>query len=111
LENLVRNAIEATPSGKEVSLTITRAGGILVCEVRDEGSGIPEPLQSNLFVPCRSRKAGGHGIGLAICKQLANHLGATLELKSTGLSGSVFALRLTITVSGEPLLLSDRRAS
>jgi len=111
LENLVRNAIEATPSGKEVSLVITCAGGNLVCEVRDEGGGIAELLQSNLFVPCRSRKAGGHGIGLAICKQLANHLGATLELKSTGVSGSVFALRLAIPVPEEPLLVSDTRAS
>lgn len=111
LENLVRNAIEATPSGKKVSLAITCDGGNLVCEVRDEGGGIPEPLQSNLFVPCRSRKAGGHGIGLAICKQLSNHLGAALELKSTGASGSVFALRLAIPVSEEPLLVSDRHAS
>jgi len=111
LENLVRNAIEATSSGREVSLTIACAGGNLVSEVRDEGGGIPEMLQSNLFVPCRSGKAGGHGIGLAICKQLANHLGATLELKSTGASGSVFALRLAIPVSEEPLLVSDRRAS
>jgi two-component system C4-dicarboxylate transport sensor histidine kinase DctB len=111
LENLVRNAIEATPSGKEVSLAITCAGGNLVCEVRDEGGGIPESLQSNLFTPCRSRKAGGHGIGLAICKQLASHLGANLELKSTGVSGSVFALRLAIPVSEEPLLVSDSRAT
>ena len=111
LENLVRNAIEATPSGKEVSLAIACAGGNLVCEVRDEGGGIPESLQSNLFIPCRSRKAGGHGIGLAICKQLANHAGAILELKSTGVSGSVFALRLAIPVSEEPLLLSRSRAS
>jgi signal transduction histidine kinase len=111
LENLVRNAIEATPSGKEVSLAITCADGNLVCEVRDEGDGIPESLRANLFVPCRSRKAGGHGIGLAICKQLAGHAGAILELKSTGVSGSVFALRLAMPVAEEPLLVSDRRAS
>jgi signal transduction histidine kinase len=102
LENLVRNAIEATPAQKTVTLVLARAVDQLVCEVHDQGRGIPKS-RPTLFAPCRSRKAGGHGIGLAICKQLANHLGASLELKDTGPSGSVFALNVTI-----PALAGDR---
>jgi signal transduction histidine kinase len=96
LENLIRNAIEATPSGKNVALTVYRLDAQVVYELRDEGSGIPKSLRENLFVPCRSRKAGGHGIGLAICKQLANHLGAALELRSSTPSGSTFALAVPV---------------
>ncbi|HMJ66920.1 MAG TPA: sensor histidine kinase [Candidatus Binatia bacterium] len=105
LENLVRNAIEATPSGKKVCLLMRTDADNLICEVRDEGSGIPETLRGALFTPCRSRKLGGHGIGLAICKQLANHLGASLELKTSDESGSIFALTVP-TLSEERLLAS-----
>jgi signal transduction histidine kinase len=105
LENLVRNAIEATPSGKKVCLVMRTDADNLVCEVRDEGSGIPETLRGALFTPCRSRKLGGHGIGLAICKQLANHLGASLELKTSDESGSIFALTVP-TLAEERLLAS-----
>src|SRR5256885_10117139 len=47
-------------------------------------------LTAHLFAPCRSSKEGGSGIGLAISKQLANHLGAQLELKSNSPAGCVF---------------------
>jgi signal transduction histidine kinase len=107
LENLARNAIEATPAQKAVTLVLASAAGKLVCEVHDEGSGIPKSLRSTLFAPCRSRKVGGHGIGLAICKQLANHLGASLELKETGPSGSVFALTLAISALAEGRFLAS----
>jgi len=105
LENLVRNAIEATPSGKKVCLLMRTNADTLICEVRDEGGGIPETLRGTLFTPCRSRKLGGHGIGLAICKQLANHLDASLELKTSDESGSTFALTVP-TLSEERLLAS-----
>ena len=92
LLNLLQNAIEASPKGKSVSLSASKADSELVFEVRDEGAGIPEGFSKKLFQPCRSEKEGGSGLGLAISKQLANHLGARLELKSTGPAGSVFVL-------------------
>ena len=92
LENLIRNALQVTPEGRATRLVVSSKGEEVVFEVSDEGPGVPPGL--GLFKPCRSTKPGGHGIGLAICKQLANHLEATLELQSTSSLGSVFALRL-----------------
>ncbi len=92
LSNLVQNAIQATPKGKRVVLSFTGAGDKVTCEVADEGSGIGEAQRANLFKPCRSSKQGGSGIGLTISKQLANSIGAQLELKETSSQGSVFAL-------------------
>jgi signal transduction histidine kinase len=77
--------------------------------VQDEGPGLPAELQSKLFKPCRSNKPGGHGIGLTICKQLANHLGAALELKSSSEKGSVFALQLPKTRLAENFLLDSEQ--
>lgn len=94
LENLLRNAIQATPPGSSVTLSVAPADDGVDFEVRDQGPGVSPEMQLKLFTPLRSAKRGGHGIGLAICKQLASHLNATLELKSTSPQGSVFVLRL-----------------
>jgi signal transduction histidine kinase len=94
LMNLVQNAIEATPSGKSVHISFVRAGDRLISEVCDEGSGMPEFVKNNLFSPCHSHKEHGSGIGLAISKQLANHLGANLELKRSNSEGCVFSLSI-----------------
>jgi len=92
LANLVQNAIEATPPGKVVNLSLALERENLVCEVRDQGAGLP--AGRNVFVPCRSLKEGGSGIGLAISKQLANHLGAALELLHNSPAGCTFGLSL-----------------
>jgi signal transduction histidine kinase len=92
LANLVQNAVEATPSGGEVAVIIESDGESLLCEVHDQGPGFPEGRAP--FVPCSSHKEGGSGIGLAISKQLANHLGAGLELRLNSASGCVFRLHL-----------------
>lgn len=92
LANLVQNAVEATPSGRVVRLSLADEGETLLCEVLDQGQGFP--TSRNVFNPCQSGKEGGSGIGLAISKQLANHLGAGLELRLSSPAGCVFALTL-----------------
>lgn len=90
LVNLVQNALQATPRGKCVRLDARRIDDRIVFEVRDEGPGFPAGQEP--FTPCRSAKEGGTGIGLALSKQLANHLGAALQLKLNTPQGCVFLL-------------------
>jgi signal transduction histidine kinase len=92
LNNLVENAIQATPAGKAVRLCIRDDQEGLCCEVQDEGPGIPAEIEARLFLPGGSTKASGTGLGLAICKQLAKHLGAELTLRRNSAAGCVFAL-------------------
>jgi len=92
LVNLVQNAVEATPRGKAVRLSLTQDNEQLLAEVRDQGRGFP--ADRSVFAPCQSGKEGGSGIGLAISKQLANHLGAKLELRENSAGGCVFVLSL-----------------
>ena len=101
LVNLVQNALQATPRGQSVTFLLTEFAENLVCEVRDEGPGFPDTLADNLFSPCKSTKEGGSGIGLAISKQLANHLGAVLELKSHSPTGCVFLLTVPVNIELE----------
>jgi signal transduction histidine kinase len=106
LINLVENAVQVTPRGKTVTLVIQRKSGRLYCEVRDEGNGFPS--DTPLFTPCRSTKEGGTGIGLALCKQLALHLGAELELAISRPSGCVFILRAPMTASVTKPAMAER---
>ena len=92
LLNLLQNAVDATPRGGTARLKGGQAGEYLICEVSDQGRGFPADRQP--FVPCQSEKEGGSGIGLAISKQLANHLGAELELCERGPAGCRFVLKL-----------------
>jgi signal transduction histidine kinase len=94
LSNLVENAVQATRSGGVVRLEARRGGSGLEFEVSDEGPGVPEGVRADPFAPRRSSRSDGAGIGLAISKQLANHLGAELELRRSSEEGSVFALVL-----------------
>ncbi len=103
LVNLVDNAIQATPAGRRVRVEVDGDEKLLRFRVRDQGSGFPEATVGNVFAPRRSTREGGAGIGLAISKQLADYLGATLELESSSSTGCVFALRLPVGTEPEEL--------
>ncbi|KAK9242355.1 hypothetical protein V1506DRAFT_547822 [Lipomyces tetrasporus] len=68
-------------------------------QVEDNGPGIPCSLQSRIFEPfvqgnqTLSKTHDGAGLGLAICKQLAELMGGTIELSSIEGEGSTFTFR------------------
>lgn len=104
LVNLLENAIAATPPGGTVTLTMTREGGRLQFCVRDQGPGFPPHLREHLFLPCKSTREGGSGIGLAISKQIADHLRGELELVESSPAGCVFVLALPATACQEAVV-------
>jgi len=112
LVNLVENALQATPAGKSVSLRLREAEGLLTFSVQDEGPGFPRHLRHRLFLPCKSTREGGSGIGLSICKQIADHLGASLELTDPPEGGCQFTLSLMVTHPDDsPVAVWDRGLS
>ncbi len=94
LGNLMENAIEATPDGGNVRLHLLEQSGATICEVVDEGPGIPVAAQARLFQPQLSTKEGGSGLGLAITRQLALALGGDVRLFRSDAHGSTFRVEL-----------------
>jgi nitrogen fixation/metabolism regulation signal transduction histidine kinase len=94
LINLVRNAADAAlETGGGVAVGWKRGRERLEIWVADDGPGLPET--SNLFVPFFTTKPGGSGIGLVLCRQIAEAHGGSLTLESRrGHKGSIARLFL-----------------
>jgi len=94
LQNFLSNAIRYTPRGR-VLLGVRRRGGQLRIEVHDQGPGIPERLQAEIFEEFRRLNDGvandrGAGLGLAIVERIGRVLGHRIGLRSRLGRGSVF---------------------
>jgi signal transduction histidine kinase len=99
LLNLGQNAIYASTEG-EVNLEAKQEAENLEFRVRDDGEGLPEKIRDRLFRPVQSTKPGGSGVGLAICRELAQRIETEVSLESSGPKGSCFLLRLPLTTEG-----------
>ncbi len=97
LENLVGNAIDASPHGDQVECTFHEDSVAARFGVADHGVGIPEARRARLFEPGESSKDGGSGIGLSISHQLCRHMGGELRLAHTGPDGTEFEITLPST--------------
>jgi signal transduction histidine kinase len=106
LHNLVSNAVKFTDRGG-VAVSVSWAGGDLVLEVADSGCGVPEDCRERIFErfvqldASRTRAAGGAGLGLAICRELAGLMGGSVGVTSRRGRGSVFRAVLPVRKLGE----------
>jgi len=94
--NLVRNAIEATPPGRNIDASLRADGEEVTLTVADEGRGIAEAVRSRLFEPGVSGRVGGSGLGLSISQLLARQIGAEIRLVKTGPDGTTFRVTLPL---------------
>jgi two-component system, OmpR family, sensor kinase len=98
--NLLVNAVRFNRPAGEVRLTTGRAGLEVFLRVTDTGEGISAEDLARLFQrffradASRSRATGGNGLGLAICKSIAEAHGGRIEVKSRVGEGSEFTLWL-----------------
>jgi two-component system phosphate regulon sensor histidine kinase PhoR len=86
LTNVIENSIRYTPAGGNIQIRMGYAGGMLVVTIEDDGPGVPEkklPRLTERFYrvdKARARKAGGHGLGLAIVHELVEVHGGRLSI-------------------------------
>lgn len=87
--NLVGNAVKASEPGQPVEVRAADNGDTVTMTVADHGCGIPQSEISRVTEPfymvdkSRARKQGGSGLGLALCKRIAEVHGSDLHIEST----------------------------
>lgn len=111
LTNLVNNAIKFTEQGQITLdvLPLERTAGKVKLRfaVRDTGIGMTEEQRSRLFQAftqadgSTTRKYGGTGLGLTICKRLVELMGGTIQVESTLGAGSIFSFTVWLGLSNE----------
>jgi len=102
-ENLIHNAIKySKPEGGTVTVAQRVADGFATVVVEDDGIGIPEELQQEVFLEfvrapnAKRRDAEGTGLGLSIVREAVQMHGGTVTLESREGVGTRFVVRLPI---------------
>ena len=96
LLNLFINAVQACPvkSDGEINVTMKKVRNRISISVEDNGCGIPASKLPRLFEPFFTMKDGGIGLGLAMCRRIADMHAGKLTVESTEDKGTCFTLTL-----------------
>lgn len=104
--NILDNAIKASPPNSAIKLYEVCEGGVVTITVADEGMGIPKDKLAHVSEAfymadkARSRKAGGAGIGLALCKTVCEVHNGTMTIDSTENVGTCVTLKFPLDKGG-----------
>ncbi len=103
LINLVLNSLDAMPSGGTLGISLTHDANTIELRVTDSGVGIDQAIQSRLFTPFVTTKENGVGLGLGICRRIAESHHGTLVGTNRPTRGAEFRLTLPLAnTNGEP---------
>ncbi|MBN1403810.1 MAG: HAMP domain-containing histidine kinase [Opitutales bacterium] len=91
--NLVQNAVQASPAGKEVAMRWECDKTHATLRISDKGPGLPPHMAQDPFKPVTSSKRSGSGVGLAIAAQLVRQMGGQLHMEKSDAEGTTFAIR------------------
>ncbi|MFP4845409.1 sensor histidine kinase [Winogradskyella sp. PE311] len=95
LINLILNAVDACRHKDDAQIKVIASQNSnrdIAFKVIDNGSGIPQDILENIFIPFFTSKATGSGIGLSLCKQIMLLHKGRIIVKSIEGEGSVFSL-------------------
>lgn len=102
MNNLIENALKYSPADKPIEVTLTQLSAGWEVAVADQGPGIEEAEQRNIFKKFYrtgsewTRQKKGTGLGLYLCKKIAESHGATITVTNQVTTGSRFAVLFPI---------------
>jgi signal transduction histidine kinase len=81
LQNLISNAIQASPEGGELEIEVRELPQLVRIELRDRGVGLSAEVRARLFEPYFTTRSTGTGLGLAIAKRAVEEMGGAIRLE------------------------------
>ena len=94
LLNLLKNGLQSMPDGGELRVELKKVTSVATLSISDTGVGIPPENIPHIFDPFWTSKARGTGLGLALCRKIAEEHGWNLTVESSVGIGTTF----TVTV-------------
>jgi len=94
LLNLMKNALQAMPDGGFLNIGLRQKSGLAYISLKDCGTGIPPEHLPRIFEPFWTSKAQGTGLGLALCRKVAEEHGGSLTVASSVGVGTEFIVML-----------------
>ncbi len=92
LINIIKNAIQASEEGGEISITITSEEKVYRLEIADQGEGMDEETKAKLFHPFYTTKEDGTGLGLFVAYNVFKENNCTLSVESEQNVGTRFSI-------------------
>ncbi len=92
--NLLKNAVDAMPSGGEITITGELTNHDYELHITDTGVGIPKDILDEIWNPLFTTKSKGMGFGLSICRRILEYHGGSIEVKSKVGEGTSFTIIL-----------------
>jgi len=99
LNNVITNALQWTPEGKQVEVHVRLRNDVVVVEISDEGPGVPSELLGQIFDPFVSRRQGGTGLGLAIAWSALQSLQGMIDVDQAPQGGAIFRVQFPRVLS------------
>ncbi|NLO21971.1 MAG: PAS domain S-box protein [Syntrophomonadaceae bacterium] len=100
LLNLARNALDAMPANKGLTIKTYMEDEEVVLAVADQGNGIHPAILRDIGKPFLTTKKDGTGLGLPVCYSIADRHNAVIEVDS-GQNGSTFYVRFKVPPKGQ----------
>ncbi|MFO0616295.1 MAG: ATP-binding protein [Polyangiaceae bacterium] len=104
--NLLENAAKYTPAGSAIEIAGRRTERAVEIDVADHGPGIPEAIQKRVFEKFyrgAGERAGGVGLGLAICRGIVEAHGGTISVTNRPEGGALFRISLPLLDEAPPV--------
>jgi two-component system sensor histidine kinase HydH len=96
LINLLKNGLQAMPDGGKLQVVLEQEKHSAIVRISDTGIGIPAENIAHIFEPFWTNKARGTGLGLALCRKVAQEHGGSLTVSSRTGVGTTFTLVLPL---------------
>jgi signal transduction histidine kinase len=96
--NLLQNAVQAVPENRRghIQIRLKKFPSTVLVTVTDNGNGIPEAMQSKIFIPNFTTKTSGTGLGLAMCKSIVEQNKGSIWFETREGEGSTFYVELPL---------------
>lgn len=91
---VIDNAVKFSPQGATIQVGATKDNNKIILSITDHGEGMSETQLKTLFV--RYHTTEGNGIGLALCKRIADRHNIKIDVKSSSQSGTSFSFIIPI---------------